>query len=104
MSDDLGWIIVLVLGLMGAGGFITAQITRSQQLLQKWAAENGYQVLQAQLRPFFSKGPFFWSSKSQVVYRIVVQDEQGYERSGWLQLGSYLIGVLSDRANVRWDE
>ena len=104
MNGNIGWIIVLLIGLMGTGGLITAQITRSQQLLTKWATENGYQVLQAQVRPLFNKGPFFWSSKAQVVYRIVVQDEQGYERSGWLQLGSPFIGVLSDRANVRWDE
>jgi hypothetical protein len=74
--------VVVFAGLMG--GLTIAQIKRSQQLVQKWATENGYQLVQ--------------------VYQIVVQDEQGYERDGWLRLGGYSSGLLSDQVEVRWDE
>jgi hypothetical protein len=104
MNGDVSWIILVVIGLMGAGGFIIAQITRSQQLLQKWATENGYQLVQAQARPFPIRSPFSWSSKNQRVYQVVVQDEQGNERGGWLRLGGYSSGLLSDQVEVRWDE
>jgi len=105
MAGNTSGIIVLVVGMVGLmAGLITAQIRRSQQLLQKWATENGYQLVQAQARPFPIRSPFSWSSKNQRVYQVVVQDEQGNERGGWLRLGGYSSGLLSDQVEVRWDE
>ena len=103
-GDPLGSIL-LVVGLAGLmGGLTIAHIKRSRQLLQKWATENGYQFVQVQARPFPIKSPFSWTSKNQRVYQVVVQDEQGYERCGWLRLGGYSSGLLSDQVEVRWDD
>ena len=105
MSGDPLGIMLVVVGFAGLmGGLAVAQIKRSQQLVQKWATENGYQLVQAQARPLPIKSPFSWTSKNQRVYQVVVQDEQGYERGGWLRLGGYSSGLLSDQVEVRWDE
>ena len=42
--------------------------SRSRSILQKWADDNGYQLMQAEYR-WFRKGPFFWTaSRDQAVY------------------------------------
>ena len=77
--------------------------SRARSILQKWADDNGYQLLQAEYR-WFRKGPFFWTtSRDQVVYYVVVLDPLGRERKGWVKCGSWLFGMLSNKADVRWD-
>jgi hypothetical protein len=77
---------------------------RSAAILQKWADDNGYQIVEKELRHFF-KGPFFFTaSKHQTVYRVTVCDEAGQERSGWVVCGGWWLGMWTDHAKVRWDE
>src|SRR5262245_14678068 len=77
---------------------------RSRSLLDRWAAEHGYEVLRAEYRSFF-KGPFFWnSSKGQTVYRVTIEDEDGRVLSGWVRCGGWWLGLMSDHVEVRWDE
>lgn len=78
--------------------------SRSRSILQKWADDNGYQLLQAEYR-WFRKGPFFWrASRDQVVYYVTVRDQLGRERRGWVRCGSWLLGMFSNRADVRWED
>jgi len=76
---------------------------RSRILLERWAERNGYRILRADYRNFF-RGPFFWtSSRVQTIYRVTVEGKGGV-RSGWVRCGSCWLGLLSDQAEVRWDE
>jgi hypothetical protein len=78
--------------------------SRSRAILQKWADDNGYQLLQSEYR-WFRKGPFFWTtSRDQVVYHVTVLDQLGRERKGWVRCGSWWFGLFSNKAEVRWDE
>jgi hypothetical protein len=80
------------------------QNSRSAAILQKWADDNGYQILQKDYRHFF-RGPFFFTtSRHQTVYRVTVCDKTGQERSGWVRCGGWWWGMLSDQATVRWDD
>jgi hypothetical protein len=77
---------------------------RSSYLLEQWAARNDFRILSRQYR-FFFKGPFFWtSSRGQVVYCVIVLDSDGDTRKGWVRCGGWLLGLLSDRTEVRWDD
>lgn len=76
---------------------------RAQALLRNWAKDAGYQLLLADVR-LFRKGPFLWSSRSQVIYRVVVRDREGQTRVGWLRCGSWWQGVFADQVEVKWDE
>ena len=83
---------------------MTYSSNRSRRILQEWADENGYQLLNAKYAYFF-KGPFFWtSSKSQTVYRVQVRDADGRTRNGWLRCGSWMLGLWSNQTQVRWDD
>jgi hypothetical protein len=77
---------------------------RSSAILQLWADENGYEILEKSYRHFF-KGPFFWrTSKNQTVYRVTVRDKAGNVGTGWVACGSFWWGLWSNQAKVRWDE
>jgi hypothetical protein len=93
--------IVIIAGV-GVAAFAW-HISRSRSLLQRWAAENDYSILNSEYR-YFSKGPFFWtSSKGQTVYYVTVRDHEGNIRTGWVRCGSWWLGLLSDKTEVRWE-
>ena len=92
--------VVLLVGSIGAA--IYARITRSQKLLTKWASDNGYELVHAEDR-LFRKGPYGWSSKNQVVYRVWVRDAQGNEHTGWVRCGDYMMGVFADKVEAKLD-
>jgi hypothetical protein len=78
--------------------------SRSGSLLQRWAEGNGYRLVRQEYRHLF-KGPFFWtSSRGQTVYYVTVEDREGKRRSGWVRCGGWLLGLLSDNVEVRWDD
>jgi hypothetical protein len=95
------WVVVPILLLSIA--MLIFHYRRSGSILDKWAAENGYQILESELRPL-RRGPFFFTTaKGQEVYRVTVQDAGGAIRRGYVRCGSFFFGMLSDRAEVRWD-
>jgi hypothetical protein len=101
-GDTIGVLaIFFIVGIVAAVLYL--QITRSQKLLKRWAADNGVELLHVEHR-MFRKGPFIWSSRSQSVYRVEVRDQQGVVRKGWVRCGSWWGGVLSDKVEARWDE
>ena len=103
MNGNIATVLLTLLALCGAGAAIYGFVSRSQFLLRTWANENQYELLLAQNR-VFRKGPFMWSGKSQTVYRVHVRDEQGNERKGWVRCGDWLLGVLADKVEARWDD
>src|SRR5215203_3704968 len=93
-------VLVVVIGLAS----MAWSFSRSRSLIQEWADENGYRVVEAKYR-WIVRGPFFWTtSKSQTVYRLTVEDAHGNLRRGWVRCGSWLAGLWSHRVDVRWDE
>ena len=80
------------------------QYTRSETLLERWAEENGFTIVERRLRHLF-RAPFTWTTaEGQTVYRVTVVDSSGRERRGWVRCGSFTFGLLSDKVRVRWDE
>jgi hypothetical protein len=78
--------------------------SRSAGILQQWASENGFEILEKSYRHFF-RGPFFFrASKHQTVYRVTVRDKAGNVGTGWVACGSWWWGLMSNQAQVRWDE
>ena len=96
MDGDFGVRFAILGAIVLLGVFMYFHITRSKQLVAKWADENGYGLLAAQYS-WFLRGPYFWSSRGQVIYRVQVRDEMGLVRSGWVRCGSWFAGVFSDK-------
>jgi hypothetical protein len=97
---------VFVFLLIGTAviGSIMWHYSRSRSVLEQWAAENGFEILHADYRNLF-RGPFFWTtSRGQTVYYVKVRDSRGTERSGWVRCGGWFFGLMTDKAEVRWED
>ena len=97
-------VIVFVVGGCALAACLLAwHFSRARSLLERWAKENGYEIVDRRYRHLL-KGPFFWtSSRGQAVYHVTVRDRQGHTRSGWLRCGSWWGGMFSDKTEVRWE-
>src|SRR5581483_1656083 len=85
-------------------GCLAWHVSRSRSVLQDWARDHAFEIIDREER-IFMKGPFFWtSSRGQVVFYVTVRDSEGHFRKGWVRCGSFFSGLFSDRAEVRWDD
>lgn len=93
--------IILLAVIAGVVGLVWS-LTRSHQLLQNWADDNMFQLIDSRVA-IFNLGPFFWTTrKGQTVYRVEVEDRSGRRFKGWVRCGNWLFGLLSDQVEVRW--
>ena len=103
MENDIFSISILFVVLAGLGyGVFTLMKNRSEQIIFKWADENDYQILDLKPKTIF-QGPFGLSSKNQTIFRIAVEDTAGAQRTGWVRCGSFLLGIINDKVEVKWD-
>lgn len=96
---------VVFAGLVVALVAITtlAEYGRSGDVLERWAAREGLQILSRERR-LLARGPFFFrTTRSQQVFRVTVRGRDGSVRHGYVRVGGFLLGVLSERADVVWD-
>jgi len=64
---------------------------------------DGYEIVQMQQR-WLRLGPLFWTTtRSQIVYRVIVRDANGQQRTGWARWGRrWLFG--GDPLELVWDK
>jgi hypothetical protein len=98
--------IFILAGLLLFGAIALAstrwQLRRGREMLESWCSRNGMELVSCGHRLLF-RGPYFWASKGQVVYRIGTRDRSGRLRSGFARCGGYWLGVFTDQVDVRWD-
>jgi hypothetical protein len=99
----LALIVVAALVALVVGGSYW-RYRRSRQLLARWARQSRVELLRAERR-LVSRGPFFWrSSDSQIVFRVTVRDRDGRVRHGFVRIGGWFLGVLSDQTAAEWED
>jgi hypothetical protein len=77
--------------------------SRAKSILEQWAETNGFELLSSERRWF--GGTFWWrKSKGQEVYYVTIRTPDGQIRKGWVRCGGWFLGILSDQADVEWDE
>ena len=77
---------------------------RAGSMVDRWAERNGYRLIASEYRTLW-QGPFFWPhSKGQMVYHVTVETPDGQQRHGFVRVGGWLTGLLSDRVDVRWED
>jgi hypothetical protein len=102
---DGGFPILMVFGIaIFVVLTMTWHFSRSRSVLEQWADQFGYEILHSEYRNF-ARGPFFWTtSKGQSVYYVRVRDSDGNVRTGWVRCGGWILGLMTDQAEVRWEE
>jgi len=95
---------LVILGFLAFGVSITVwTFSRARNLLNRWASDNGYQIMESEFC-WFRRGPFFWtSSKGQMIYHVVVRTSDGHSRRGWVRCGGFVWGLLQDKVEERWE-
>lgn len=98
MQSD--FLFLVIVGVVGASWYISEK--RSQAMLQRWAGQNGYQLVKIN-RSWFG-GPFWWrKGRDQSVFTITVCDRAGRYRSGHALCGDWFLGMWSDAVRVEWN-
>jgi hypothetical protein len=96
-------VIAIVLpAALAVAALVWWQHSRANEIVRQWAQRSGVELLSAQKR-YLRTGPFLLYARGQFVYRVVVRDHDGADRSGWLRVGGWLAGVLSHKAEIVWD-
>lgn len=103
MND--GFQILMVLAVLAfAVMLIFWHCSRSGTVLERWAEDNGFEILSSEYRHFM-RGPFFWTtSKGQTVYFVRVRTPSGHVRTGWVRCGGFFLGLMSDAVEERWED
>ena len=84
--------------------YVVWAFSRGRFLLNRWAVDNGFQILHSEIRTLLA-GPFtLTTARNQLVYFVRVRDRTGKERSGWVRCGSFPFGISSDKTEVRWKD
>lgn len=99
-SSVVVFLIFIVSVGVGTGIIIKWRHARADEILNRWAQVNRYQVLSSE-RCWF-KGPFF-ALNTQEVYYVKVRTRNGQERYGWVRCGGWIAGLLSEKTKVQWD-
>jgi hypothetical protein len=95
--------ILLFLVVAGIGIWIWT-IRKSKRMVEEWARQQGLQIVASEFR-WWRRGPFFWkSSRNQTVLYATVRLPDGSVRAAFIRCGSWWLGVLQDRLEVKWAE
>jgi len=97
-------ITLLVVAVLGIALAMTAwSFSRGRRILEQWADRHGCRIVSSEVR-WFRRGPFLWTtSKHQIVYYVVVETQDGQTKRGWVRCGSFWWGVMTDKAEERWE-
>jgi hypothetical protein len=100
-SASLILLLIPVIGISLAFQFKGNE--KARDVIDQWAEQEEVTVVSKQF--LFGGGKFFFShSKSQRVYRVVVRNVAGQQRTADIRCGSWIGGMLSDNISVRWHD
>jgi hypothetical protein len=97
--------VVIFGGVLALGIFMLRwQYRRGEQLLDQWARQHSYRVVESEERTAPGDGPMNRFAKNkQIVYQVKLVDEAGQTRRARVKVGSPETGVLSDHVSVEWE-
>ena len=100
----MGTVLVIIAVAVIVIFLINHTHTRSIDMIEQWASENGMEVVDAESR-LLGRGPFFFTtSRGQTVYFVTFRKD-GQTRQAYVRCGSWLGGItFSDQVDVRWVE
>lgn len=103
LDTPLAAVAVLAVAIL-AVFFITWQFRRSRELVERWAASDGYTIDAIERRYLFA-GPFFWRrGRGHEVFHVVVHSPGGTPRGAYVRTGGWFLGQLSEQVVVEWDD
>jgi len=103
LMDELAGVLLVVLFFVFVISMMVWHFSRSRKMVEQWANDNCMELIEAERR-FLRRGTYWWrTNKGQEVFRITVRDSSGQVRRGYVRVGGWFLGMLSDQVNVEWD-
>ena len=101
----LDYILFLVLFISAVTFYAMYHKKSGLKALQEWANKNGYKIIKSEYR-WSRVGPYFWSagSRSYRIFLVTLETSDGKIKKGWVRLGGFILGLLSDKVEVKWEE
>jgi hypothetical protein len=79
------------------------RVRRARTAVRALLEREGYIVNRIERR-LFRQGPLFWTTtRSQIVYRVIVSDTRGQHRTAWARWGRTWL-PKPDTLELRWDD
>jgi hypothetical protein len=101
--DQLGSIVLTFAVILGVSALLVWGFVRGDNILDKWAAANGYRILKREYKAYWNLFEMP-ATRGQSVYRVTVVDSDGNEKSGLVRCGGWWLGILVNTTTVKWDE
>jgi len=100
-GEVLAIVILPILALVIVSALV--RLRRANAAVRAALERDGYRVLRMHRR-ILRQGPLFWTTtRSQIVYRVLVRDAAGRQRELWARWGRTWL-PKPDRLELRWDE
>jgi hypothetical protein len=101
--EEIGIGLVVVIMLVFVGLSLWWRFSRSTNMVEQWASDNGLELINVERR-FMFRGPFWWrTNKGQEVFRVTVRDGSGQVLHGYVRVGGWFLGLWSDQVTVEWE-
>jgi hypothetical protein len=79
------------------------RLRRGRAAIQVALEQAGYEVVKMERR-IVRQGPFLWTtSNSQIVYRVLVSERSGRQRTAWARWGRTWLPE-PDKLDLKWDD
>lgn len=62
---------------------------KANKLIEKWAHDNGYEVLEKRKKIGFDTGPYTFGGYT-AIHKILIVDRNGCKRKAWTKTGNYM--------------
>jgi hypothetical protein len=78
-------------------------IAAAQFALRDYLEQHRLEAIHCRHRGFF-RGPFFWRLNVLVVFRVTVEDRNGFPRNGWACCGDHYLGIFGQEIELVCDD
>ena len=101
MASDT--VVTVILGVGAACFVIVWPRWRAARVIDRWAAKNGFRVIDKEYRVGTLGGVFRWRfTKRQQAYYVTLEDRDGRIRKAEVLCGSSWFGMLSGKVTVHF--
>ena len=97
-------LIALVLCILTGIVNYRLRLRKARSILDKWAKSQNIEIISAKPRSIFCGLFSIRGSKSQQVFQITTRMSNGQTRQGYANCGTMIMGLMSEKVNVRWED
>jgi hypothetical protein len=97
------YLAILVIAIVATVLWGAIRLRQGRAAIRTAVERDGYSIVRMQ-RSLFRQGPLFWTTTpSQIIYRVLVRESGGRQRTVWARWGRTWL-PKPDTVDLRWDD